>query len=281
MTPQKRIDELVRSERHFTSGLLMHVLLHDALRGVDRFLELLVDRGMLPELPVLVPSQDVRTQVVAEFAARRDVVAAGGAIDYEVPRDVVDVVIVAGTTLVALEAKFFTRPTLRDVRDQLATQRLALAPIAADPAYGITRIVQLFIEHGRELPASEIGCDGVLTWEDIHGMAARMLGQEAYVSRQIASAMKRCENEFQVGVRGEVFWDAAVSFDEAVALCQRCGDEVLMGFTGGEAALRATPMDVLMRRRWKSCRPGTGGSASNWIPGTRFLELLARIDPGK
>ena len=69
MSTTKRLDGLVRSERHFTSGLLLHLLLADHRRGVDAFVDLLVERGILTERPVasaaLDPAQLLELQNLA------------------------------------------------------------------------------------------------------------------------------------------------------------------------------------------------------------------------
>lgn len=277
----KRLDDLVRSERHFTSGLLLHLLLHDGLRGVDAFLDLLVTRGALAARPVAVAATDARTQVIAEFATRRDLQAMSGAVDENIPGDVIDVVIVAGDTLVAVEAKFFTRPSPQDVRYQLAAQRNALGAIVRDPAFGVSRIVQVFLEHGRQLSATDLGCEGVLTWGDVHGLACALLGANAYVARQLAGACARCDAELTPTTPGEVLWAGTTSYPDIVALCRREGDAVWVGFAGGESTLRKDAAARLRVRPWKWDRADSALNArkdrSNWIPGTRFLAILAEL----
>lgn len=277
----KRLDELVRSERHFTSGLLVHLLLLDDLLGVDRFLDLLVARGILAVRPVAAAATDPRTQVIAELATHRDLLAGGGAVDEGVPRDVVDVVVVAGDVLIAVEAKFFTRPAPRDVRAQLAAQRRALDAIARDPAFGVSRVVQVFLEHGRQLDATELGCDGVLTWDDMHEFACDLLGAESYVAKQLANARIRCSTELTPNRRGEVLWAGETDFDGIVARCRRDGAAVWVGFSGGARKLEGDDLARLRVRPWKWDRADNPLNArkdrANWIPGDRVLEILHRL----
>ncbi|MEZ4406225.1 MAG: hypothetical protein R3A52_07100 [Polyangiales bacterium] len=277
----KRLDELVRSERHFTSGLLLHLLLHADLRGVDAFVDLLVARGVLAARPVAVAATDPRTQVIAEFATRRDLLAVGGAVDETVPRDVIDVVVVVGDVLIAVEAKFFTRPTPREVRDQLLTQRNALGAIVGDPSFGVSHIVQVFLEHGRQLAAKDLGCEGVLTWDDVHGLAIDLLGENSYVARQFANARTRCDAELRTSTPGEILWAGETDFGGVVAMCRRDGDAVWVGFSGGERKLRQDSAPRLRARPWKWDRADSPLNArkdrSNWIPGRRFLSILGEL----
>jgi hypothetical protein len=245
------------------------------------FLDLLVARGILVERPVTVAATDGRTQVIAEFATRRDLRATGGAVAENVPGDVIDVVVVAGDVLVAVEAKFFTRPSPRDVRDQLAAQRNALDAVVRDPAFGVSRIVQVFLEHGRQLSARDLGCDGVLTWDDVHGLACELLGADSYVARQFASARTRCDAQFRANVPGEILWAGETNFGGILALCRREGDAVWVGFTGGERKLREDSAARLRIRPWKWDHADSLLNArkdrSNWIPGNRFLAILGEL----
>ncbi len=278
----KRLDELVRSERHFTSGLLLHLLLHDGLRGVDAFIDLLIARAIFAVRPIACAANDPRTQVIAEFATRRDLLATGGAVIENLPGDVIDVVIVAGEVLIAIEAKFFTRPTPREVRDQLAAQRNALGAVMRDPAFGVSKIVQVFLEHGRQLSAQDLGCEGVLTWDDVHELACSLLGADSYVARQFANARERCDAELSPNVPGARVWAGVTTFDGVVAMCRRDGDAVLVGFEGGERHVRKQSGAALRaRERWKWDRADSPLNArkdrSNWIPGKRFLALLIEL----
>ncbi len=277
----KRLDDLVRSERHFTSGLLLHLLLHDDLRGVDALLDLLVARGVLAARPVADAARDPRTQVIAEFAVRRDLVAMAGVVDDTIPGDVIDVVLVAGDTLVAIEAKFFTRPTVREVRDQLAAQRSALGAVLRDPVWGVSRVVQVFLEHGRRLAPDALGCDGVLTWDEVHGLACELLGAQSYVAGQIARACARCEAELTPGAPGDVVWAGELDFQATVELCLREGDAVCVGFAGGERDLAQADVARLRARRWKwDHTEGPHGARrvrANWIPGVRFVAIVRAL----
>jgi hypothetical protein len=277
----KRLDGLVRSERHFTSGLLLHLLLADHRRGVDAFVDLLVERGILTAPPLGSAASDPRTQVVAELAVHRDLYAAGGNLDETAPRDVIDVVLVVGEVLIAIEAKFFTRPSPRDVGRQLGAQREALGAVLRDPAFGVTRLVQVFLEHARRLSPAELGCEGVLTWGDVHGLAVGLLGEDAYVSQQIAGAIVRADAELGPTMPGAVLWAGELSFDGVVALCRREGAGVWVGFMGGEPKLREDTPRRLKVRSWKWDRADSALNASkvgrNWIPGDRFLLVLGAL----
>jgi hypothetical protein len=275
----RRLDDLVRSERHFTSGLLLHLLLFDHLRGVDLLLDLLVARGVLAERPVGKASDDPRTQVIAELAVRRDLVKSGATVEEGAPRDVIDVVLVVGEVLIAIEAKFFTRPPASEIRSQLETQRRALDSVLADPAFGVARVVQVFLEHGRTLEPAAIGCEGVLSWADVLDLAHALPGHDSYVATRLRAAVARCEAELVPGGQGERPWQGEMTFDEVVSLCEAEGDRVFVGYDSRKAKLKDKTLSELRRRTWKWCWFSDPGRRQkrNWIAGDQFLRDLAAM----
>lgn len=69
-------------------------------------------------------------------------------------------------------------------------------------------------------------------------------------------------------------------FRAIVRRCERDGADVLVGFNGGRSALRATSVGDLAARMYKwdrAERPIGPKTASNWIPGDEFLEILREI----
>lgn len=66
------------------------------------------------------------------------------------------------------------------------------------------------------------------------------------------------------------------------AICAEKGAAVVVGFTGGESALRRqTPKDLGSRSyKWDLAESGRGTKLrANWIPGDRFLEIVNDIEP--
>jgi hypothetical protein len=71
------------------------------------------------------------------------------------------------------------------------------------------------------------------------------------------------------------------SFDflSIVELCKKHGDAVIVGFTGGIAALASQDLASLERRRykWDNVVGGIGNKVlSNWIPGSVFSDIISK-----
>lgn len=79
-------------------------------------------------------------------------------------------------------------------------------------------------------------------------------------------------------------WDGKEYFGQVVRICERRGDEVQVGYEGGEAALRAAvrdnKMEYLRSRVWKYRFPSTNQGDWNprhWLYGMRFLQLADEL----
>lgn len=69
-------------------------------------------------------------------------------------------------------------------------------------------------------------------------------------------------------------YDGKLPMDRLLALCRNRGDEIQVGFTGGESALTSADAAFLHRRKWLWRDPTTNQgkiTPRNWISGTRFL----------
>jgi hypothetical protein len=283
-----RVDDIVRTERYFTAGLLVHLLLADNFAGVRELFSLLADRGILSPGTAMAPLAPDTVQVIAELAVRRDLLRLPGipTIDSEddVPRDVIDVVVIVGETLVAIEAKFFSPTNLAAIGAQLATQRAALRLLERHADAGIAHVCHVFLSADPTVEATQLWPSdtpdvGVLTWTNIAELAERLQGADAYVTQRLRRALDRYAVEFGDGESGRN-WADIEALDAVLQRCQAHGRDVLIGFTGGLAALEARPWSELMRRRYKWDRTAGGVGmklARNWIRGDQFAAVMARL----
>ena len=73
------------------------------------------------------------------------------------------------------------------------------------------------------------------------------------------------------------------SFDflSIVELCEKLGDAVIVGFTGGVAALEGRDLTALEGRtyKWDNITGGIGKrDQENWIPGSVFSDIISKKD---
>ncbi|HXK32649.1 MAG TPA: hypothetical protein VNM91_01375 [Dehalococcoidia bacterium] len=77
------------------------------------------------------------------------------------------------------------------------------------------------------------------------------------------------------------WYDKAWSLNEILAICERHGAQVVVGFEGGRAALRrSTPASLQSRSYYKwdwADRPTGVKDKSNWIPGDEFHAIVREI----
>ncbi len=80
-------------------------------------------------------------------------------------------------------------------------------------------------------------------------------------------------------------WDGKVYFSQMVQICERHGDEVQVGYEGGESALRSAVLRenragyLRVDRVWKYRFSTNLGNAKpqHWLHGTRFLQLADEL----
>ncbi len=73
---------------------------------------------------------------------------------------------------------------------------------------------------------------------------------------------------------------ARVDFRSVVELCRNRGDAVIVGFSGGTAALGRSSLQSLERRlfKWDHAHGGTGTKdPANWIRGSVFLKIIGEL----
>lgn len=286
-----RFDDCARSERYFTATLLPLILVHDDFRGLRRFVELIERRTHTEHdghgAVRAKRAPDYRfddVELITEFHIARDLSHYGGVLadggdgdgDGSGPekRDAPDLVIVLGRELIVIEAKFFVLFSLAKLQQQLHSQRRQVRHLfAARPELRAWRHVALLPNefHGLE-------CDGLILWDDIAALSREVLGPTHYVTRRLDAALARYPRASGAGAR-ERNYESTLSLDVALGRCREHGNAIAIGHLGGEADLRARGSEFARTKAWKWRRADTGGAIdpSNWIPGARFLSLVAQL----
>lgn len=80
---------------------------------------------------------------------------------------------------------------------------------------------------------------------------------------------------------GHLNYQDRVDFEAIKALCSERGAQVVVGFVGGEAALRQSDLKQLQQRvfKWDVAEGGQGNKqAANWVAGNRFIDIVLSLE---
>ena len=80
---------------------------------------------------------------------------------------------------------------------------------------------------------------------------------------------------------GHLNYQDRVDFEAIKALCSERGAQIVVGFTGGEAALRQSDLKQLRQRafKWDVAEGGQGNKqALNWVAGNRFIDIVLSLE---
>lgn len=80
---------------------------------------------------------------------------------------------------------------------------------------------------------------------------------------------------------GHLNYQDRVDFDGIKALCSERGAQIVVGFAGGEAALRQSDLKQLRQRafKWDVAEGGQGHKqALNWVAGNRFIDIVLSLE---
>lgn len=80
---------------------------------------------------------------------------------------------------------------------------------------------------------------------------------------------------------GHLNYQDRVDFDGIKALCSERGAQIVVGFAGGEAALRQSDLKQLRQRafKWDVAEGGQGNKqALNWVAGNRFIDIVLSLE---
>jgi len=80
---------------------------------------------------------------------------------------------------------------------------------------------------------------------------------------------------------GHLNYQDRVDFEAIKALCSERGAQIVVGFAGGEAALRQSDLKQLRQRafKWDVAAGGQGNKqAVNWVAGNRFIDIVLSLE---
>jgi len=292
-----RIDDICRTERYYTATLLPCILLHESFAGLRAFLRLLEKKNIRARAVKIGAPTSLGTgeavdhfELISEMDLARDLSFyspwLAGLEDIVVAEtDSIrpDVVIVADGLLIVIEAKFFhDSVSAEKIRRQILAQRQVIERILLRfPGYSFDRYCHLFLSAAPAPPADAIGCQGVLSWEDVRQLAEHVLGTQHYVTQRLTRATRMFglvskHATRPAGQSGRNYIDK-VGLDEIIQKCRAEGNGIVVGYNGGATKLHVAACESLKTRKFKWDRaddPVGRKEPRHWIPGARFLELI-------
>ena len=73
------------------------------------------------------------------------------------------------------------------------------------------------------------------------------------------------------------YWEGTLKFDGMFNLCQKHGDDILIGFTGGREEFKRKTLSDLQKRssyKWDFAKNTTGKKLADWLPGASVIAML-------
>jgi hypothetical protein len=288
----KRLDDLNRSERYFTSTLFGGLLIHKDLLGVKEFLIWLIKEkevflhtvGDLNTktpfiLPVIAPKH---IEVNTEFNTKREIKHYSkpytdlDASNFSVKQNVPDVIIIYGEVLIVIEGKFFVSgqsATLIDQQLQMQKEEIELMIDYLKPQ--IKYWIHIYLGPNY---INLSNCDLQLTWKEIEAFSTEMLGKDHYITERLHYANVRYI-EKNMPSTDKINYSGKCSFSEVIKLCENEGDKILIGFDGGLNILRLSSLEVLKIRPFKfDYKNNLHGkkAGGNWINGKIFQDIISQ-----
>ena len=288
----KRLDDLNRTERYFTSTLFGGLLIHNDLLGVRKFLTWLInekevflhvvgDPNAKPRfvLPVAVPEH---IEVNTEFNTKRDLKYYNKpSTDLDVSnfserQNVPDVIIIYGEALIVIEGKFFVSGQTATVIDQQLQMQKEEIELMID--YLKPQIKYWLHIYLGPNPIKLSNCDLQLTWNEIELFSKVFLGDHHYITERLHYANVRYF-EKNMPSTDKYNYSGKCSFSEIVRLCENEGDKIIVGFTGGISGLYSSDYNNLVYRdfKWDNHKNIAGKTITNWLNGTKFLQIINKL----
>jgi hypothetical protein len=298
MRDKVRIDDICRTERYYTATLLPYILFHESFAGLRAFLRMLADKQICAldaetYAPVALncggPLANV--ELITEVGLVRDAKFYSSWIDgledielKDAEELRPDLVIIADDLLVVLEAKFFLDSISQtQIRKQLLNQREAIRKVYLRfPGYGFRQYCHLFLSAKPPVSAEAIGCQGVLSWDDIRHLAEQVLGKEHYVTERLTRALEWYGHTTDKQGTDGSNYRGKESLQEILRMCEQKGNAVQISFTGGARAMETARPERLRTRRFKwdwTENPIGRKERCNWITGVGFLDVIRKRLP--
>lgn len=285
----KRIDDLNRTERFFTSTLLGYLLIHNNLEGVKEFLNWLEREKQIVfndinnlsgkrafKLPLSKPDQ---IEVNTELNFKRDLKFLKNQSiekkDYDdiEKQNVPDLIIIYGNYLIVIEAKFFDKTKKSKFESQLVRQKTEIDLVINYLKPKIKYWCHIFLG---PISLNLKNCDLELTWKEIEDFSRKLLGDDHYVTERIISANKKYSDLYKIKTNSSNYIEKC-SFPEINAICKEQGTNIVVGFYGGINKFQSTNLKDLKKRKYKYdylTRLKGKKDNHNWFRGDDFLKLV-------
>jgi hypothetical protein len=166
---------------------------------------------------------------------------------------------------------FFSDGDADDLNEQLGLQRRQVRHLFLNRSIRAYRHVAIvpFVP-----TTANIDADVVLTWADIRDLAEKLMGSHHYVTDRLRNAIERYRPPVDPTIRN---WDGTLPFREMREKCQKSGNKIEVGHTGGKADLLTLSLVEAEKKQRKWRDPETNKGAiipGNWMPGARWLEIV-------
>lgn len=309
----KRLDNLCRSERYFTSALLTGLLFHDNLNGTLKFLNWIIQNKNIRMVNLrnqkserLNPIINIHhVEVITELNIKRDLnyyfpdelnqikndlVKSNQGIQISQFQNVPDVIIIADKYLFIIECKYFVKAQSREkINQQLLAQKEEIQVIVKYLNPLIEQYCHIFLGPQTNLKVNEYECEVILSWKDIYNFSTELLGSKSYITERLKDSMLRFlarevksnrVTNMSLGRKIKMNYSHKVSLNQLINLCRQEGDKIVVGFHGGIIKLLNSPKMYLEHRIYKvdSAVDGAGKKESrNWIQGSKFLNVIKDI----
>ena len=309
----KRLDNLCRSERYFTSALLTGLLFHDNLNGTLKFLNWIIQNKNIRMVNLrnqkserLNPIINIHhVEVITELNIKRDLnyyfpdelnqikndlVKSNQGIQISQFQNVPDVIIIADKYLFIIECKYFVKAQSREkINQQLLAQKEEIQVIVKYLNPLIEQYCHIFLGPQTNLNVDEYECELILSWKDIYNFSTELLGSKSYITERLRDSIQRFQARGvksnrvygkSSGWKLRTNYSRKVSLNELIDLCRQEGDDIVVGYHGGMDKLINSQKSYLENRIYKidSTVDGTGKKDSrNWIKGTLFINVVKDI----
>lgn len=294
-----RLDDLNRTERYFTSTLFGSLLLYEDLQGTRKFLNWLGAKKKITLTPIHTDSKKINWQsseklpdhveVVTELNIKREIGHYGETLneielsELSAKQNVPDVIIIYGEILIVIEGKFFVKGQSRAFIDnQLLLQKEEIQ-IMIDYLKPLIKYSS-HIYLGPETDMHLKNCDLCITWKDIQKFSSILVGEKHYITERLKLANRRYSKFNASKESDRINYNAKCDFNEIIKLCKQEGNNVRIGYHGGEHALIQSNLSELQYRKFKwdyTNNPIGKKNLKNWLPGNLFLMRIEEVMKNK
>ena len=250
-----QFDQVARSERHFTSALLPHILMSGDFIGLKQLFSCLCiepsDNSSLNDF-----------EVVAELDPLRD-----GSVYNDSVRDlfkefkrvaVPDLFLRWGNSILIIEAKFFTDPNFNSIIEQVKLQNEAIEKVRTQTVYDKNYKINYLVITIKPQNQDKINKSPVnaifKTWDDILNLLEynqNILSKDLdYTIKQLSSSVLRAKDEFSGNKKTNITFIRIQTFNDLLNRLPKLihDNKIYVGFSGGLQKLENTTIEDFENR---------------------------------